>query len=153
MIACSSFDWLDLATKIGILLLGTAIGWSLERFRSREKLINEVAERYVAERRIPEFTPYFENTFCKRFGSMQRAGLGLLKNDRQIKEFRRIVIGRGCADPFFDSELGIFLKKKNGLTKFLNAASARGISLVTDTALSTELLHALIKAEEHETKT
>jgi len=138
-------DWLDLFSKIGFLLLGAAIGWVAEWVRNRTKLINDVAESYIADRRAAND----DDSPCRRLGAMQRAGIGLLKNDRQIRAFSRIVVGRGCTHPFLDSDIERFLKK-NCFIQFLNAASHRGVSLSTDLALYELLMQGFIEAEEKE---
>lgn len=140
-------DWLDLFSKIGFVLLGAAIGWVAEWIRNRSKLIHDVAESYIADRRSAND----DDSPCRRLGAMQRAGLGLLKNNRQIMEFSRVVVGRGCTHPFLDSDVEQFLKKDRFI-QFLNAASHRGVSLNTDMALYEVLVQGFIEAEEQERK-
>jgi len=108
-------------------------------------MLHNVAERYVADRHSRQD----DDSFVKRLGAMQRAGVGMLKNDRQVRKFAEIVVGRGCTHPLLGSDLGEFLRK-DGLPTFLNGASARGIALTDDEALYSTLLIAIEEREEKE---
>lgn len=144
IIAEIATDWLELSSEIGFLLLGAAIGWVAEWIRNRSKIIHDVSERYILDRRATSDQDEPGN----RLGSMQCAGVGLLKNDRQITEFCRIVVGRGCTHPFLGSDLDRYLKE-HSLIPFLNEASRKGIALNDDMALYDFLIQSLEEAEDH----
>lgn len=136
-------EWLPFSSKVGLLFLGAAVGWLAEWLRNRTKLIHEVAERYIADRRAS----HDQDSPGNRLGAMQRSGVGLLKNDRQIGQFFRIVVGRGCTHPFFESDIGKYFRK-NGLSEFLNGNSARGTALNEDLALYEALVQAYAEQDQ-----
>jgi hypothetical protein len=127
------------------LAISTPLGMWIEHLRGRTKMLHDVAERYITDRRGAQD----DDSFAKRLGAMQRAGVGMLKNDRQVREFSEIVVTRGCTDPFHESDLDTFLVK-DGLPRFLNGASARGIALTDDMALYSALVMAIEEREQKE---
>lgn len=146
LLIATASGWLDIGYDVGLLLLGVLIGLIVEWLRSRTKLIHDVAERYIEDR-----CSSVQDESYNRLGSMQRAGVGLFKNDSQITEFCRIVVGRGCTHPFLGSDLDFYIKK-NGLIPFLNEASRRGVALSDDMALYEMLVQGLIEAEDNQRK-
>lgn len=124
-------------------LITSVLAAIFSKVKARKQLVADVSERYIAERS----THTDDDSAVKRLGAMQRAGVGLFHNDRDIKIFAAIVTGRGCTHPFHESDIGNFVLK-NKLPIFLRGASARGIRFTDDKVLYETLVTAMIEGEE-----
>jgi len=107
------------------------------------QLVEDVADRYTKER----IDPTDDDSFAKRLGAMQRAGVALFHNDRDIKCFIDLVIGRGCTHPFHESNFGQFIKKDK-LPLFLRIANARGIRFNHDLGLYEFIVNGYFEFDE-----
>jgi len=130
---------------VGIVtfLTTTFLTWIFNRRKVHRQLVQDVADRYIAER----VNPADDDSFPKRLASMQRAGVALFHNDRDFNRFAEIVVGRGCTHPFHESDFGQFIRK-NKLPAFLRVANARGIRFHDDMGLYEFLIHGYIEADE-----
>src|SRR5260370_30347441 len=130
-----SADFLDtLWVGLAAAVVGAAINEVVHRLRTRSALVTTVADRYIAEVGTGPDTPAF------RLGTMQRSGVALLGH-RQVKTFVSEVTGRGCTNPFKDSDIDRFVPLKK-FPFLLRAASERGVSLSDDVALH-DFLHLI----------
>jgi len=128
-------------------LITTVLAAIFSKFKARKQLVEDVAERYIAERS----TLADDDSAIKRLGAMQRAGVGLFHNDKDINRFVGIVTGRGCTHPFHESDIGDFVLK-NKLPTFLRGASARGIRFTDDMVLYQTLVTAMTEGEERDAR-
>lgn len=105
---------MDLFTeKVMLLLLGGLLGFGLgllrDRIASRRLRIKETVERYI---QFVENEPS-KNQEAHRLSGMVRAGVSLLKNDKELELFFLVVTGRGYQHPWRGCSVGdIFSKLK-----------------------------------------
>jgi hypothetical protein len=141
----------DLAGRIAVgvvtFLITAGLTWFFNRRKVHRQLVQDVAERYIAER----VDPPDNDSFPKRLASMQRAGVALFHNDKDVNRFVEIVVGRGCTHPFYESDLSRFLKK-NKLPTFLRIANSRGIRFYDDGGLYEFLVYGYLDADESTSK-
>jgi hypothetical protein len=132
---------------VATAIITAIISEVIHRLRGRRQLVEDVAERYVAE----THTAHASDTPAVRLGTMQRAGVALLKSRKEFSRFIMLVIGRGCTHPLKDSDIEEYVPIAK-LPTFLLAASERGISLSDDIALFDFLLSIMYEAEQQKTK-
>ena len=133
---------------VGVItfLITTVLAAIFSKFKARKQLVADVAERY-----IEEMSASSDDSSVRRLGAMQRAGVGLFHNDRDIERFAHVVIGRGCTHPCHESDIGDFVLK-NKLPTFLRGASARGIRFTDDMVLYQTLVTAMTEGEERDAR-
>jgi len=99
--------------KILLLFLGALVGFGLRMLKDRiaasRQRIKEAVERYI---QFAEKEP-FQNQEAHRLSGMVRAGVPLLKNDKELNAFFEEVTGRGYPHPWWGCSVGdIFSKLK-----------------------------------------
>ena len=139
-------SWEKVFIALGSILVTAIVSEIVHRLRSRSTVLTTIADRYIAE----TSTTTAQDTPAFRLGAMQRAGVAMLSH-RQLKTFVAEVTGRGCTNPFKDSDIEKFVPA-NKFPAFLRACSERGIPLSDDTAIYRALLRLIEEGETAKAK-